>query len=147
MKSILSSLLFASLLLFGATGCDDDQDDQRIDIANTPVEIETYVDTYFPGSAIINVRQDVDDNEVVFEVLLEGDIQLEFDEAKQIMEIESATALPEAVIPVGIRDYVYSNYADRAITDWELENGEQAIELDNELELVFDLEGNFLRLG
>jgi hypothetical protein len=147
MKSILSSLLFASLLLFGATGCDDDQDDQRIDIANTPVEIETYVDTYFPGSAIINVRQDVDDNEVVFEVLLEGDIQLEFDEAKQIMEIESATALPEAVIPVGIRDYVYSNYADRAVTDWELENGEQAIELDNELELVFDLEGNFLRLG
>ncbi|GJM35696.1 MAG: hypothetical protein DHS20C18_46970 [Saprospiraceae bacterium] len=71
---------------------------------------------------------------------------MEFSKAKEIIDIDSTTELPASVIPVKIRNYVQANYPNSVITDWELENGEQHVELNNDVDLVFDLNSDFLRL-
>ena len=43
-----------------------------------------------------------------------------------------------------IRNYVTENYPTVSIIEWELDDDEQEVELSNEVELVFDLEGEFL---
>lgn len=47
-------------------------------------------------------------------------------------------------LPQAILDYIAQNYPNATIDEAELEDGEYEIELDNGVELCFDLQGNFL---
>jgi predicted heme/steroid binding protein len=51
----------------------------------------------------------------------------------------STTNLPQAIL-----DYLNTNYPNIGIDEVEIEDGMYEIELDNDLELYFDLNGNFL---
>jgi hypothetical protein len=51
----------------------------------------------------------------------------------------SAINLPQAIL-----DYLNTNYPNIGIDEVEIEDGMYGIELDNGLELYFDLNGNFL---
>ncbi|MGB0417196.1 MAG: PepSY-like domain-containing protein [Acholeplasmataceae bacterium] len=51
----------------------------------------------------------------------------------------STTNLPEAIL-----DYLNTNYPNIGIDEVEIEDGMYEIELNNDLELYFDLNGNFL---
>jgi hypothetical protein len=45
-----------------------------------------------------------------------------------------------------IMDYIRSNYPDLTVVEVEIESQKIEIELSNNIELIFDLNGNFLRL-
>ena len=47
-------------------------------------------------------------------------------------------------LPQAILDYLNTNYPNIGIDEVEIEDGMYGIELDNDLELYFDLNGNFL---
>ena len=47
-------------------------------------------------------------------------------------------------LPQAILDYIAQNYPNATIDEAELEDGEYEIELDNGVELCFELQGNFL---
>jgi hypothetical protein len=79
-------------------------------------------------------------------LLLDNFIKLEFSHEKEIVEIDGSIKLPDSVIPANILSYVSSNYADSYITGWELEGGYQQIQLNNHVEIEFNLEGEFIRL-
>lgn len=106
-----------------------------------------YADTHFPNHEILQVTKDTDNGAITYDVALEGNIELEFNEAKEITEIDATTQLPNSVIMVEIQNYVQANYPSQVITSWELKLSEQHIELNNDVDLVFDLEGIFLRIG
>jgi len=142
-NSFVITLLLGIITLLGFTACDQGEE---IILDNTPVEIQSYVDTHFPANGILQVAKEVDQSVVTFEVTLEQNIELEFNAAKEITEIDSVTELPDSVIPAKIREYVQAKYSGQFITDWELENGEQHVELDNGTELEFDRDDNFLRV-
>jgi hypothetical protein len=55
-------------------------------------------------------------------------------------------ALPKAVIPTNIWEYVNTNYSNNFITDWSREKYEQEVQLNDGRKLEFDKEGGFLRL-
>jgi len=42
--------------------------------------------------------------------------------------------------------YINDNYPNDTVTEVEIENQEIEIELSSDIELIFDLNGNFLRL-
>ena len=64
----------------------------------------------------------------------------------QIIDIDGKTALPNSVIPEKIRQYVTANYPTNVITDWELDDLNQQIQLDNGLNLEFTMNGDFIRI-
>lgn len=148
MKTYLFPFLLLFVAVFTFAGCDDDEDsvDEIINIEDTPQEIKDYLAIHFPGDSTVRVVRDTDDRPITYEVILQSGVQLDFSEDYRVTEIESATALPDSVIPEPIRDYVSTNYPDRSIIKWELENGEQTVKLDDNLELVFDESGTFLRI-
>ncbi len=111
-----------------------------------PNEIASYVETHFPDNEILQAVMQVDGLELTYDVTLRGNIYLEFNRKKDIIEIKSFEKLPDSVIPVAILNYVSSNYEGNFIKEWEIDDRIQQVKLDNELELEFNKKGEFLRI-
>ncbi|MCZ2084189.1 MAG: PepSY-like domain-containing protein [Flavobacteriales bacterium] len=137
--------LFASLILIFASFSVNAQD--RIITENKlPKEIKTYIKKHFPNNTIIQASIDKDLMSKSYDVILKENIKLEFDSKNRIKEIEGNSKLPKSVIPNQILKYVQINYPKNFITDWELDNNNQKVELENGISLEFNMKGEFLRV-
>ena len=124
--------------------------------ADLPAEAQGFIQDHFSGATIEAVQVedegwleglfDGEENDK-YEVRLSNGVQLDFNENGNISEVDSkeGVAIPEEVLPAEIRTYVASNYADTMIESWSLDDNEQEVELSNEIDLVFDRDGNFLK--
>ena len=139
---VLGIIATLGLLLF-ATSCDEEKGLSENEIPN---EITTYVTTHFPTNNIIRVTEDKDGTRKSYDVVLSGNIKLEFNRQREITDIDSSSRLPDSVIPQAIRDYASENYPDNFITDWELEDNHQQVGLNNDIDLEFTMDGGFLRV-
>ncbi len=138
-KTIIPAFVILISLVFGAC----DKDDQPLDVEQLPERSQQFISTHFSGLRIQSVTRD-DDRE--YDVLLENNYRLEFNANGDIREVEGRDPLPNSIIPDAILDYVNQNFAGEAIVKWELDNREQEITLTNGTELVFDQNGNFVRI-
>lgn len=115
-------------------------------LTEIPNSISSYIDTHFPDKKILQTVKERDGLRKSYEVIIEGNISLEFNKSYEITAIESKTALPHSVIPAKILSYVQAQYPTNTILEWELDDRRQKIELDNKMELEFSKAGDFLRI-
>lgn len=137
---IISLLLLSAALMMSCSSDDDEI------VNETPQEIEAFVKMHFPNSAILKITKEMSGDSYTYDVKLAGNIELEFNSKKEITSIDSATKLPDSVIPANIRSYVTTNYPSNFIIGWELEATHQQIELNNGVELEFTMSGEFIRI-
>lgn len=141
MKKLSFILMLMSVGLM--TACES----QKVLAENeVPSAITTYVNTHFPSAKILQAVKDKEGLSKSYDVILEGNISLEFNKNHEITSIESRSALPDSVIPEKILAYVKANYPASTILQWELDDNRQKVELDNKLELEFSKAGDFLRI-
>ncbi|SRR5690554_2680411 len=139
MKKLLNIIfVFAAL-----TSC---QKEKVIPATDLPSEVTDYVTTHFPNNQIIQSTEDKDGFTKTYDVLLDGNISLEFNRKKEIIDIESLSELPNSVIPTKIKSYVETNYPNNVIIGWGLDDKNQEVELDNGIGLEFNMNGDFLRI-
>jgi hypothetical protein len=139
--SIITTLLISVL----AFGCKDD--DQVLNQQDYPNEILNYISLHFPNNTVNGIVREEDDGKHNYKVALSGNIKLEFNDAKNVTDIDGGgKALPNSVIPQKIRDYVTANYANQAIIEWELDGSNQQVEIANGTNLEFDMNGSFIRI-
>lgn len=124
----------------------DDDDEVILKDSEIPVTIKNYLETHFINNTIILVIKEIDDNETIYEVYLNNKIELEFNGSFEVISIESAIKLPDSVIPETILTFVSTNYPNNFIIEWDLEGTSQQVELNNELELEFNLTGDFIKI-
>ncbi|MFV0554005.1 MAG: PepSY-like domain-containing protein [Mangrovibacterium sp.] len=136
----------AAILLAALCSCADDDTETILSTKDIPTEIVEYVGTHFPDNPISTAIKEEERKSVSYEIFLQGGFELNFDGSFKIYDIDGATKLPDSVIPEAILTYVSENYAERSITDWELEHTYQQVELDNSIELEFQLDGTFMRI-
>lgn len=142
-KNFLSTAIVAIFLSMSLISCEKEE---IVSPTSLPGEIKSYVATHFPEHEIIQATEDKELFHKTYEVILDGSISLEFNRNKKIVEINGVAELPESVIPAKIEEYVEVNYAENVITDWEIDDQNQQIGLDNGLELEFSMSGDFLRI-
>lgn len=140
------SLINASLLILFALFIGSCSDDKIVSKNNMPPELSSYIAAHFPNHEVLQVSKDSNPIQTQYKVTLSDNISLEFNHKNEIIEINASQALPKSVISENINQYIQSNFPQSAITDWEKENNHQQIKLDNNLDLIFDLEGNFIRI-
>ncbi|MFD2551415.1 PepSY-like domain-containing protein [Bizionia sediminis] len=112
--------------------------------AQIPNAIKTYVTTHFPSNTINSALKETVNNTVSYALSLTDNVNLKFNSGYAVTQIVSRQPLPNTVIPQAILDYVATNYPNNTITDWELDDDHQEVELDNNLELEFTLDGAFI---
>ena len=143
--SAITMLVFLTIL----TSCSSDDDninDVLLSEAEIPTAIKTYIETHFPSNTIVRAEKDTENNTITYEIYLSENINLEFDSASNIIDVDGVIQLPNSVIPQSILDYVSVNYPNNVITDWELEFNPQQVELNNNIKLAFEMNGNFIRI-
>lgn len=103
---------------------------------------------HFPNQKISYIKIDKEwFSETTYEVVLTDGTEVEFDSKGQWKEVDGKRkAVPEAYIPTSIRAYLKKEFPGRVVTKIDRDRRDYEVELDNGLDLVFDLKGNFLRL-
>lgn len=83
---------------------------------------------------------------VTYDVYLDKQTELEFNRKKEIIKIDSEFELPDSVIPAKIKAYVVANFPAFYIVGWELESNHQQITLNNDMDIEFTMDGDFIRI-
>ena len=140
MKKISLILVAISLFVFSNANAQK----KYLAVSETPGQIISYINAHFPKSEIISVKKDKEVLKTEYKVKLNTMVELEFDGDFSIKKIESKSALPQSVVPEKIVAYIHKNYPNNKILEWKKEKKGQKIELDNDIDVVFDLNGKFL---
>lgn len=120
--------------------------DKTIAYAEVPQAIQLYVKQHFSDNEVVKVKIEEKMQVKEYEIFLNNNIKLEFNNENQIKKITSRRQFPESVLPAKINTYVKENYPNQNIREWKLKKKKQEIELNNGLELEFTLSGDFLRI-
>ena len=140
MKKISLILVAISLFVFSNANAQK----KYLAVSETPGQIISYINAHFPKSEIISVKKDKEVLKTEYKVKLNTMVELEFYGNFSIKKIESKSALPQSVVPEKIVAYIHKNYPNNKILEWKKEKKGQKIELDNDIDVVFDLNGKFL---
>lgn len=141
--NIFSIFAFLAIFLLFFSSCENKK---AVSESEIPTEITKFVSTHFPDNKIVQTIVEKEAFEKNYEIILDKNYNLEFNKNYEIKSIKGVSMLPESVIPASILEYVKANYPQNFIKEWELDDNRQNIKLDNELELEFDKNGNFIKL-
>lgn len=117
-----------------------------------PKNATDYIDKHFNGYEINFFEKDRDVLDVDYTVYVRNGKQsykLEFDKKGNVTDIESESrglALPQSVLPANVVQYVKGAFPNAKVTEWSKDGNKQLVELNNDIELVFNAKGKFLRI-
>ncbi|TRO65255.1 PepSY-like domain-containing protein [Christiangramia sabulilitoris] len=123
--------------------------DVHVAVSSLSQDILNYVSSNYPDLTIIEAELEDNGN---FEIYLSNGLELIFDSAGNFLGIDDDENedfddeyIPVEEIPQNILDFINSNFPGIEIDEAERENnGNYEIELENDVELIFDANGNFL---
>jgi hypothetical protein len=143
MKKITISATLIIMISVSLVSCEKETD---VPANNLPQEIQDYISYHFSNNPILQATEDVENLIKNYEVILSDLTKLEFNRQKKITDIESPQKLPDSVVPDLILTWKSINFPENNIVEWELEDRHQEIKLDNNLEIDFNMAGDFLRI-
>lgn len=138
---LLCSLLLTSTMLFMAKG-----EDVMISVDKLPVNSRDFLQTHFGAMEISYIEVE---KELLwikgYEVILIDGSEICFSRKGEWTEVERPdTAIPAALIPKEIAEYVTKHFPGKEILAIEKEMRRWEIKLNNRMELAFDRKGRFI---
>jgi len=129
------AILLAS---FGFVSCKD----TVVSADQLPVPAQSFLEEYFPGNAVSYVKKDREIFKTTYEVFLLDAIKVEFNKKGEWEKVNCKNAaVPTALVPAVITDYVQTNFPGQIIVKIDKESNGYEVELFNDLELKFDKNG------
>lgn len=115
-------------------------DDERvIGFDSLPTEAQSFVKTHFAEEQVSHVVEDIELIGNEYKVVFASGTKVEFDNSGNWTEVDCHhTAVPAAIVPAAIADYVKSNYASSSITELKREHGMWEAKITGGLELTFN---------
>lgn len=144
-------LIFNTKQEFVGVDLDLDRDEELIVGTDLPQKAQDFLKTHFTGVELVLVKKELDRAGDEYKVYLANGVKVEFTTTGEWKEIETKrnVAIPSTIIPSAMNTYIVNTYNKFHIESIEKEHNTYQVELVNgvqEIELVFDLEGNFLRI-
>lgn len=114
-----------------------------------PVNSQHFIKQYFPGTSVVLVEidGDDDDSEMEYCVWLNDGTKVEFDMQGEWERVgRKKTGVPVKLIPPTIIQYVKANYPDDVVSKLSRKPYGYKIELSNDMDLRFNLQGQFIEV-
>lgn len=145
MKTNLKFLAVLAFTLFISLGASAQK--RNITLKELPATAQTFLAKHFPNQATSYIIEDKGYINTDYKVLLTGGTEIEFDGKGNLDEADgNKKALPVSILPKAIATYIAANYKGQEIEKFEKEKSGYKVEFLNDLELVFDNSGKFLRI-
>lgn len=142
MKSFIWTLALAAAFL-GLQSCDDEK---PINPNALPDAAEQFILANFPDASVSSVMKEYDDLSYQYDVYLSDGTAITFKKNGEWKDIENRiSGVPTSAIPEKINSYIATNYAGFFVVSIERDRLYD-VELNNDLDLDFSLNGNFLRV-
>lgn len=142
MKHVMIILASLTLCLSSCSG-----NAQVVPFSQLPTAAQTFVQTYFAEADIAVVLVDKDGLYDEYTVTMNNRIQMEFDHNGSLEEIKTGQLpVPQGIVPAAIDQYVATHFPNAFIVEYSVNRRTQKVELNNRLDLEFDLKGNFIRI-
>ncbi|MCR4872906.1 MAG: PepSY-like domain-containing protein [Bacteroidales bacterium] len=135
MKKLLVLLLcVAAVNVYAVT-------DRPVTFAQLPQKAQQFITKHFSGVEFLSGKQD--DGE--YEVYLIDGTEIDFTAAGDWKDVDCHTrAVPAAIVPAAISKYVKAKFPNNTIVKISKKYAGYDIELDSDLELKFDKNGNYI---
>lgn len=143
----MKKLLLTAVMAIASIGLISADDFTR-DVNVLPAQAQQFLTQYFKAR-VSHIKVDKTLGRVNdYEVVLSDATEIDFghDGSWDKIEMPRGQAVPSAIIPKAITDYVAKNYSGQKITAIDKERNSYEIELQNGIDLVFDRSGNFKRI-
>lgn len=126
----------------------DDDDEITVPVSDLPQNARTLIESHFSGAQAIYLSKNkvTDDDGTLYELKLDNGFEIDFDKDGNWTDIEgNRQQVPDALIPEGILSYVLSNYPSPLFIEGiDKESYGYQLEISNDLDLKFDVDGNFI---
>ena len=140
MKKILFLL---GITLFFSLSCEAKK--VHIGKKDLPQQAQRFLSTYFPAEKMSFVMKDEKAFTTEYKVRTQGGYEIEFD-ANGAWEDVEGYKLPLGFLPEKIRTYIKDKFPAMTVTRIEKKKRGYELELNDDLELYFDKEGDFVRM-
>lgn len=115
--------------------------DRHIPASKLPQQAQVFLTQFFPANNVLSVERDG----FKYDVSLMDGTNIEFSHSGEWRDVDChLMPVPEAVLPVPIQNYVTANFPLYYVVKIKKERREYEVELNNDLELKFDKDGNFM---
>lgn len=117
--------------------------DRPISYEQLPQKAKQFLTQHFNDAEFLSAVLD----DGVYEVKLTNGVEIDFNSQGDWKEVDCHnTAVPTAIIPAAITKYVKAKFAKNIIVKIEKKHYGYDVELNNDLDLKFDKNGDFLRI-
>lgn len=115
--------------------------DVPVTFAQLPQKAQQFINTHFSSVGFLSAKQD--DGE--YEVMLKDGTKIDFTLKGDWKDVDChVRAVPAAIVPAAISQYVKAGFPNNVITKIEKKYNGYEVELNNDLDLQFDKNGNFM---
>ena len=134
------TILLASLAVMASSVPAFAGKDRIITVGELPAVAQQFVQTHFKAVEVSYAKVDEELFDKDYKVVFVNGAKVEFTKNGEWKDVECKYGeVPAAIVPQQIRDYVAKNYPDRKITAIDRDRRDYEVELDNGLDLKFDL--------
>lgn len=139
---ILTSLVLSTMFLF--TSCKDEY--VKITFNDLPLLAREFLNTHFPNETISYIMEDNEIFDHSYEVNFTNGNNVDFDAYGEWYNVDCHSgSVPNTVLGEQICDYIETNHPEFYAVEIDRNAFTYDVELNNGLELVFDLSFNFER--
>lgn len=145
MKKV-SSLLLALVMVVALSSCEKEE---VVGIEEIPSVGQAFLDEHFGDQTVVSVKREKESSEGgEYEVRLDNGVTVKFDKGGNWEDVDAPVngSLPTTFILTPIVDYVEAEYPNVGINGIDKERQGFDVELTDGVDLVFDTEGNFVRI-
>lgn len=142
MKKILT---LAAVLIISLAACADLQ--QLIHFNQLPILAQNFIKKYYSTTDISYIEKEKEGMHHDYTVYLTTGTEIEFNYQGDLKSIDcQITPVAQGIVPQIVAEYATVHHPDQFIVEYKVDYTRQIVELNNHLELIFDLKGNFLKI-
>ena len=142
MKKIALIALLLGLLCTSV----DAKGKQPIALNKTPKAVQTAALKHYTPDQILFITKDKELGKDEYEFTLADGTKVEFYENGQLHKIKSQQGVPEEFIPTNMLKYIKATFPNSIVTEFKNDRMMKKIEINNDVDLIFNRKGKFLRI-
>lgn len=141
----MKKILLILLLIAGTVGYASAFDKYTLDRESLPAPAREFLDEYFPKAKVSMIKVDKHLlKKTDYDVKLVNGTKIEFNNAGKWTSVDCKTReVPQKLIMKSIRNYISKNFPQTFVTSIEKKSSGYEIELNDGIELKFNLLGGF----